>query len=124
MAFRHWGLHHAGTCPFLISLPSAGDGQSSVILTVFSLFSFSFSPLWSETLPCQSGSGQRCFKLLPSKVSFTRIDSNVCFCVKQEAFSPPAPMSTRSFVSLCPNTKMFPNLYHRWTWWTRPAASP
>lgn len=60
----------------------------------------------------------------PGKDSLPGNDSVMCFCVQQEAFSPPAPTSTRCFALLCPNTKMFPNWCHRWTWWTRPAASP
>lgn len=61
---------------------------------------------------------------LPGKVSLPGNDSVVCLCVQQEAFSPPAPTSTRCSALLCPNTKMFRNWCHRWTWWTRPAASP
>lgn len=44
--------------------------------------------------------------------------------VKQEAFSPPAPMNTRCFVLLWRNTRTSPNWCHKWTWWTRGAASP
>ena len=111
-------------CPFHLSVLKNSAGDAKVGRGVLTSASSNDQP--SAVLDRMSGlnRGPVMPEWLPGKVSSPGSDSVVCFCVQQEAFSPPAPTSTKCFALLCPNTKMFPNWCHRWTWWTRPAASP